>query len=233
MSFLNIKDRSLRERTIEDYLALKKRLKQRNLEDRVDYQDYRHDLDKEYEPIVASQDRMTEGITDQLVPIKDQLEQLATLLNRPTLIPARAGNKRSAAPQVQPANKKAFDQFGPLAEEFLKDYLDDEKRKMKIDPSFGIRYDNNAWKIGNKTVLLNPDHSLFVDGETYEGTPGFWSLVTEKAPHGYTDVDLARYKELLHETSVLHQDYDKFVRHPRANRCKKMDQHFGAYMPGV
>ena len=182
MSFLNIKDRSERDKTIKDYLALKKRIKQRNWEKRLGYQDYQHDLDKEYEPVVASQERMTEGITGQLVPIKDQLEQLATLLNRPTLIPARAGNKRSAAPPVQPANKKAFDQFGPLTQEFLKDYLDEEKRKMKID----------TWKIGNKTVLLNPDDSLFVDGETYEGTPEFWSLVTEKTPMDYTDEDLAR-----------------------------------------
>ena len=95
------------------------------MENHVDYQDYQHDLDKEYEPVVASQERMTEGITGQLVPIKDQLEQLATLLNRPTLIPARAGNNRSAAPPVQPADKKAFGQFGPLAQEFLKDYLDE------------------------------------------------------------------------------------------------------------
>ena len=85
MSFLNIKDRSDRDKTIKEYLALKKRLKQRNLEERVGYQDYQHDLDKEYEPVVASQGRMTENITGQLVPIKEQLEQLTSLVNRPTL----------------------------------------------------------------------------------------------------------------------------------------------------
>ena len=37
----------------------------------------------------------------------------------------------------------------------------------------------------------------------------------------YTQDDLDRYKELLHETHVLHQDYDKYSRYPRANRSKK------------
>ena len=30
-----------------------------------------------------------------------------------------------------------------------------------------------------------------------------------------------RYKELLHETHALHQDYDKYSRRPRSNRSKK------------
>ena len=90
-----------------------------------------------------------------------------------------------------------------------------------LDTSFCIHYENDVWKIGNKRVLLNPDDSMFVDGEIYEGTPGFWSLVTEKDPSNYTNEDLSRYKELLHEASVLHQDYDRYVQYPRANRSKK------------
>ena len=31
-----------------------------------------------------------------------------------------------------------------------------------------------------------------------------------------------RYKELLHETHALHQDYYKYNRRPRANRSKKL-----------
>ena len=40
-------------------------------------------------------------------------------------------------------------------------------------------------------------------------------------PKNYTQDDLDQYKELLHETHVLHQDYDKYNRYPRANRSKK------------
>ena len=99
--------------------------------------------------------------------------------------------------------------------------MDEEKRQKEIDSSFGIRYENDGWKIGNKRVLLNADDSMFIDGETYPGTPGFWSLVTRKEPTHFTEDDKSRYKELLHESSVLHQDYDRYVKYPRANRSKK------------
>ena len=222
MSFLNIKDKSQRDKTIKEYLALKKRLKERNQLERQDVQDYHYDLKQQYEPLVASHERMTQDITEHLVPIKDELHQL-TSLARPTLTAVRTGDKRriKSEPEHQPEKREAIDKFGPLSQEFLSNYMDEEKRKRKIDTSFGIRYENDVWKIGNKRVLLNPDDSMLVDGESYEGTPGFWSLVTEKDPSNYTNEDLSRYKELLHEASVLHQDYDRYVQYPRANRSKK------------
>ena len=222
MSFLNIKDKSERDKTIKEYLALKKRLKQRNQSEHQDSQDYHYDLEQQYEPLVASHERMAQDITEHLVPIKDELHQL-TSLARPTLTAVRAGDKRrmKSEPEHQPEKREALDKFGPLSQEFLSNYMDEEKRKRMIDTSFGIRYENDEWKIGNKRVLLNPDDSMFLDGESYEGTPGFWSLVTEKDPSNYTNEDLSRYKELLHEASVLHQDYDRYVQYPRANRSKK------------
>ena len=90
-----------------------------------------------------------------------------------------------------------------------------------IDSIFGIRKEGDIWKIGNKRVTLNPDDSIVVGEEIYEGTPGFWSLVVEKNPKSFTPVDYKRYKELLHETSALHQDYNPLSHHPRANRSKK------------
>ena len=71
MSFLNIKDKRLRDQTIDDYLALKKRLKSRYLDENVEDQTYQRDLQEQYEPVVAAQERMTQDITDQLIPMKD------------------------------------------------------------------------------------------------------------------------------------------------------------------
>ena len=59
MSFLNIKDKRLREQTIEDYLALQKRLKRRYLDENEEDQSYRRDLEEQYEPVVSGQERMT------------------------------------------------------------------------------------------------------------------------------------------------------------------------------
>ena len=164
-------------------------------------------------------DRSTEAITKELVPIKEQLEQLTKPV-KPKAV--KIGIKRPAEEQPeqfevnQPAKKQDIDQqFGPVAQELLRYYLDEEKRKREIDSSFGFRNADNEWKIGYKQVLLNPDDSMLIDGETYPGTPGFWSLVTRKVPKNYTQDDLDRYKELLHETHALHQDYDKYSRRQR------------------
>ena len=75
--------------------------------------------------------------------------------------------------------------------------MDEEKRQREIDSSFGFRYANDEWKIGDKQVLLNPDDSMLIDGETYSGTPGFWSLVTQKVPKNYAKDDLDRYKRIV------------------------------------
>ena len=74
-----------------------------------------------------------------------------------------------------------------------------------------------------KSVIkeLLPDDSMVVGNEIYEGTPGFWSLVVEKNPKSFTLTDYKRYKELLHETSALHQEYNPLSHHPRANKSKK------------
>ena len=214
MSFLNIKDKRKRDKTIEDYLALKKRLKHRNLEERQDFQDYQHDLEEQYEPVIASNERMAHDITEQLVPIKEQIQQLAAhLTERPKLKAAEETEAQSA--------KREVNQFGPLGQDFISAYTDEERRKADIDTTFGIRYENGKWKIGDKHVVLNPDDSMKVGDEIYEGTPGFWSLVAEKNPTEFTESDFERYKELLHETSALHHDYDMFEAYPRANKSKK------------
>ena len=230
MSFLNIEDSFERQKTVNAYLALKKRLRERNMQDRSDFQDFHHDLEEQYEPVVASNAEMTTKITDELVPIKAELEKL-TKLAKPKA--KRAGKKRRAPEpdeeqqdpdeEQQPAAVKPDPkpEFGPLAQHFIRQYMDEDMRQKEIDTSFGIRFANDEWKIGDQRVLLNPDDSMLIDDETYPGTPGFWSLVTQKKPMNYTDDDLDRYKELLHETHVLHQDYDKYARYPRANRSKK------------
>ena len=119
--------------------------------------------------------------------------------------------------KVEPQEHK----FGHLATKFLNMLMNEEKRKRNIDLVFGIRKDDNSWKIGNKRVTIDVEDNLLVGGELYKGTTGFWSLVTEKNPRNYTSVDLDRYKELLHETSALHQEYDPLSRYPRASKSNK------------
>ena len=189
------------------------------MEERTNFIDHQRDLEEQYAPVVASNEQMTDNITEQLIPIKDQIQQLAAhLTERPKL---KAGIKRRAEETQAQSAKREVNQFGPLGQDFLSAYMDAERRKAELDTTFGIRYENDIWKIGDRRVALNLDDSMEVGDEIYEGTPGFWSLVTEKHPTGFTESDLARYKELLHETSALHHDYDMFEAYPRASKSKK------------
>ena len=103
MSFPNIKDPEDRDAMIEDYLALKKRLKERNLEERRYLIDRQRDLEETFEPVVASYEKMVQDIE-----INGNLEA-KTELPRPKI-----GSKR-----------RFVSEYGPLAETFLREYMDD------------------------------------------------------------------------------------------------------------
>ena len=92
MSFLNIKDRFKRDKTIKEYLALKKRIN-RNLQKKArDFTNYK-EIEKSFEPVVRSTAESTVAITKELVPIREQIEELNKLM-KPKAV--RAGRKRPA-----------------------------------------------------------------------------------------------------------------------------------------
>ena len=102
--------------------------------------------------------------------------------------------------------------------------MDPDTRNKRVDTTFGIRYENpTGWMIGNKENEIEGD-DIIIDGEMYVGTPGLWSLIASKIPNSYNEEDLERYKELLYETSALHQHYDSRDQYPRASGSKKWKQ---------
>ena len=60
---------------IADYLALKKRLKKRNMEERGDLMDRHRDLEENFEPVVASNKLMVKEIVDELTPFTKELRE--------------------------------------------------------------------------------------------------------------------------------------------------------------
>ena len=204
---------------MEDYLALKKKIKDENLEERSKGLDYRQYLEEQYQPVVASNENMSQSLIKELKPTKLGLEELTKNVH------LESGIKRDA--DSQPKSNKGellVKDLGPIAQAFISKYMDSELKSKKIDTTFGIRYDynNDSWKIGNKHVKLNTDDSMQVGDDYYDGTPGFWNLVTNKNPDAnYTADDYKRYKELLWETSALHQHYDPDNQYPRASGSKK------------
>ena len=101
MSFFNIKNPVEREKTIKEYLATMKRIKNRNLRKKAhDFANYEK-IDESLEPVVCSTATSTETITKELVPIKEQIEQMNKLM-KPKAV--KIGIK-------QPAEKEEPEQF--------------------------------------------------------------------------------------------------------------------------
>ena len=76
MSFLDIKDPEKRDVMIADYLAVKKRLKDRNLHERGELMNRRRDFEENVVPVVASNKQMARNIVDELVPLTRELREL-------------------------------------------------------------------------------------------------------------------------------------------------------------
>ena len=69
MSFLNIENQEERDAMIQDFLALKERLKNRSEEERGSLLDRHRQLEEDFEPVVTSNKKMAREIVDELVPI--------------------------------------------------------------------------------------------------------------------------------------------------------------------
>ena len=235
MSFYNIKDKRKRDETIKEYLALKDRIKRRNVAEKVGKTYHQQHLIEKYEPVTKSTKEMAEKITDELKPIKKEIINLNSLITaRPKAVAKRKikrGVKREAPSSDSDIDEGEEDEeeeeeeyqvaSNPLVEKFVYTFSDDKSRKAKLDTTFGLRKEGEEWKIGSKDVAIGPDDSMYVGDVTFSATPGFWSLVTDKFPRNYTKEDLSRYKELLHESNALYQEYDPETRHPRSSKSHK------------
>ena len=75
--------------------------------------------------------------------------------------------------------------------------------------------------IGSRHVTVGPHDEINAGNVTFPASSGFWSLVTEKQPRDYTDKDLDQYKELLHETDALYDEYDPWTGYSRSSGSQK------------
>ena len=210
MSFRSIKDPEERDAVFADYIATKKRIQQRNMDERAQDLAHSDELRAMFHPVIESTKKSTEAITKELVPMQEEMKNINANLTTTTTVKAeeraKIGGKR----------RRLEGKHGPLVETFLRKYLDGD-----VDKTFGIHHErDHGWMIGDKDVTFQGDN-IVIDGEIYVGTPGFWSLVTDKEPAEYSSKDYERYVELLYETNVLYRNNDTQSSYPRASGSVK------------
>ena len=216
MSFIKVKDPRKREELIRDFIETRKRIKDNFVARKVGEAEYQTGLTKLFKPvtetqkatakeITEAQKATAEKITSELLPIKESIEELPTKLFKKVF------------PSIE---LKASDimNLGPLAVNTLLQAF----TKKNIDLSYGLYAKDGKFKIGNEFVNIE-DNDIKIDDIIFEGTPGFWELVTSKDPNpeNYTEEDLDKYQRLVILTNTAYQNNNPNSNKPKASKSPK------------
>ena len=216
MSFIKIKDPRKREEMIKDFIETRKRIKDNFIARKVGEAEYQTGLTKLFKPVTETQKETVkeiteaqkttaEKITQELLPIKEGIEELPTKLFKKVF------------PSIEFKTSDIIN-FGPLAvDSLLKAFT-----KKDIDKFYGIYAEDGKFKIGSKEVNIE-NNNIKVDGMIFEGTPGFWELVTSKNPNpkNYIDEDLSKYQRLVILTNTAYRNNNPTQNYPKQNKGNK------------
>ena len=216
MSFIKVKDPRKREELIKDFIETRKRIKDNFVAQKVGESEYQTGLTKLFKPVTETQKATAKEITEaqkataekftsELLPIKEGIEELPTKLFKKIF------------PSIE---FKASDimNFGPLAVNALLQAF----TKKNIDLSYGIYAKDGKFKVGTEFITIE-DNDIKVNDIIFEGTPGFWELVTSKNPNpeNYTEEDLDKYQRLVILTNTAFQDNNPNSNNPKASKSPK------------
>ena len=216
MSFIKVTDPRKREELIKDFIETRKRIKDNFIARKVGESEYQTGLTKLFKPVTETQKATAKEITDaqkataekfttELLQIKEGIEELPTKLFRKIF------------PSIE---LKASDimNLGPLAVNALLQAF----TKKNIDLTFGLYGKNGGFYIGSKPVIIE-DNDIKVDNIIFEGTPGFWELVTSINPNpdNFTKEDLDKYQRLVILTNTAFQNNNPNINKPKSSKSPK------------
>ena len=216
MSFIKVTDPRKREELIRDFIETRKRIKDNFVARKVGESEYQTGLTKLFKPVTETQKATAKEITEaqkataekftsELLPIKEGIEELPTKLFRKIF------------PSIELKESDIIN-LGPLAVTALLQAF----TKKNIDLSYGLYAQDGKFKIGSKEVSIE-DNDIKVDNIIFEGTPGFWELVTSKdpKPENYTEEDLNKYQQLVILTNAAFRDNNPNNNNPKSGRSPK------------
>ena len=211
MSFIKVKDPRKREELVRDFIETRKRIKDNFVARKVGETEYQTGLTKLFKPVTDTQKTTAEEITDaqkataekftqELLPIKEGIEELPTKLFKKVF------------PSIEFKTSDIIN-FGPLAvDSLLKAFT-----KKDIDKFYGIYAEDGNFKIGDKNTTIEKDN-IIIDDITFVGTPGLWELITLKNPENYTEEDLTNYQRLVILTNTAYRNNNPLQNYPKQSR---------------
>ena len=216
MSFIKVKDPRKREELVRDFIETRKRIKDNFIARKVGEAEYQTGLTKLFKPVTETQKATTKEITDaqkataekftqELLPIKEGIEELPTKLFKKVF------------PSIEFKVSDIIN-FGPLAvDALLKAFTE-----KNIDRFNGIYAEDGKFKIGDKFITIEKNN-IKVEDKIFEGTPGFWELITSKNPNPkyYTKEDLSKYQQLVILTNTAYRNNNPNQNYPKQSKGNK------------
>ena len=189
MSFYRITDPKKRDAMVADYIATVKRIKARNLEERLGSLANQNDIADSLNPIIQSNERTSTAITNELQPIKKEIEAMNKHMREEKNLITRGRKRKNVADDDD--------------ESKLVGFLEGDHSRQ--DMYFGIQRDkDNRLTLGNKEIKIDQNNKkIHVDGNTYTGTTALVSLIMEISPKKYTKEDFENYKRLAIQTDLI------------------------------
>ena len=189
MSFIDIKDPKRRDQIVADYVATIRRMQQRNEDEKSAGLAKQAELERTFNPIVKATEKTTRAITEHLNPIHDELKTVSEKLNNTNALPPVRSRKRTWDYRT-----------GMTA---LNYYMNDYN-KTALDKYYGITYDDDGdLVLGDKQIFIDGNSNITVDDQTYDGTPGLWSMIMLSVPTSYTKEDEDAYNRLSAQTDLM------------------------------
>ena len=218
MSFFSISDPIERDRVVKDYERMKREIQERSENRKMMSQNRNRTLQETFHPIVKAQNEMTEKIVKSLQenPIKKEKEAIPTIKRR------LSSGDEFEPPSREQTKEEVQQEFGPLESHYRNRYM---SRADDIDTSFGISFLSDGEPYIGNTPIKIEDDDIIIYSDVYPGTPGLWSLITEKKKANlkgkYDENDLAEYGAILRQTNALHQDFNPKSAYPRSSSSWK------------
>ena len=209
MSFIKVKDPRKREELVRDFIETRKRIKDNFVARKVGESEYQTGLTKLFKPvtetqkatakeITEAQKATAEKITQELLPIKEGLENITVIP------PIEAGED---IPKLEFTEEKEKI-IGKIASKYLR--TTSGRKATQEDIKAGDS-EGTSFVIGKTPIKIEND-DLIINNEPFKGTPGLWYLLTSKGMPDktkYNAEDLKNYIFIMYYANTTRTGFNK------------------------
>jgi hypothetical protein len=185
----------------EDYLKLRRQLKDDFEQQKDKNQEQSTDLNKVFEPILNNNKEMVKEV-------KESLETFTNDLNNtlPTLLDNDINNEPTVI----------------NVDNIISEYLKNSSSKSNSGYSLKYNKGSKTFSIGNKEVILENDKIIF-DNKEYKATNGLMELLTRKEPNKtlLTEEDIQIYGDMLKNSNAIYQGFNPENKRLNTDSSKK------------